>query len=125
MLKGHIERARDMLIRDLEDLHGIKGWRIECVFDGFGRSTVGPLGESPASGKVSLLEREFNRQDTGRGVRIVYSGVGASAGRKLFSFHRRSVSHRILTSRLVMHRQLHRKEVSRRQGSHSRKAQRF
>mmetsp|Transcript_32991 Transcript_32991/g.74665 ORF Transcript_32991/g.74665 Transcript_32991/m.74665 type:complete len:418 (+) Transcript_32991:178-1431(+) len=79
MLKGHIERARDMLIRDLEDLHGIKGWRIECVFDGFGRSTVGPLGESPASGKVSLLEREFNRQDTGRGVRIVYSGVGASA----------------------------------------------
>ena len=85
MAKGNTQRAREMLIRDLEDLHGIKGWRIECVFDGFGRSTVGPLGDSPSGGKVSLLEREFNRQDTGRGVRIVYSGVGASAGRDSFT----------------------------------------
>jgi len=79
MLNGNTQRARELLVRDLEELHYIKGWRIECVFDGFGRNTNGPLGDSPGSGRVTKLNREFTRHDTGRGVRIVYSGVGASA----------------------------------------------
>jgi predicted RNA-binding protein with PIN domain len=79
MLTGNTQRARELLVRDLEELHSIKGWRIECVFDGFGRNLNGPLGDSPGGERVSLSDREFKRQDTGRGVRIVYSGVGASA----------------------------------------------
>lgn len=79
MKNCNTQRARELLVRDLEDLHNIKGWRIECVFDGFGRKTTGPLGDGPGTDRVSLTDREFNRQDTGRGVRIVYSGVGASA----------------------------------------------
>jgi predicted RNA-binding protein with PIN domain len=79
MLNCNTQRARDLLVRDLEELHCIKGWRIECVFDGFGRKTNGPLGDSPGGDRVSLTDREFKRQDPGRGVRIVYSGVGASA----------------------------------------------
>jgi predicted RNA-binding protein with PIN domain len=79
MLSGNTQRARELLVRDLEELHSIKGWRIECVFDGFGRNVNGPLGDSLGGERVSLSDREFKRQDTGRGVRIVYSGVGASA----------------------------------------------
>lgn len=80
MLNGNTQKARELLLRDLEDLHGIKGWRIECVFDGFGRKTNGPLGDGPGNvNKVSLTNRGYSKQDTGRGVRIVYSGVGASA----------------------------------------------
>ena len=79
MKNCNTQRAREMLVRDLEDLHNIKGWRIECVFDGFGRKTTGPLGDGPGTDRISMADREFNRKDTGRGVRIVYSGVGASA----------------------------------------------
>jgi predicted RNA-binding protein with PIN domain len=79
MLTGNTQRARELLVRDLEELHSIKGWRIECVFDGFGRNLNGPLCDSPGGERVSLSDRQFKRQDTGRGVRIVYSGVGASA----------------------------------------------
>ncbi|KAL7538998.1 hypothetical protein ACHAXR_008963 [Thalassiosira sp. AJA248-18] len=78
MLKGNTQRARELLVRDLEELHNFKGWRIEAVFDGFGRKLNGPLGNSPGK-RVEMSDRETNRQDTGRGVRIVYSGVGASA----------------------------------------------
>jgi len=76
---GSMQRARDLLVRDLEELHNIKGWRIECVFDGFGRSVTGPLGSNPGGEKVSPSDRVASATDTGRGVRIVYSGVGASA----------------------------------------------
>ncbi|KAL7535973.1 hypothetical protein ACHAWF_005328 [Thalassiosira exigua] len=79
MLKGNTQRARELLVRDLEELHSFKGWRIECVFDGFGRKTTGPLGEGLGGERIDMADREFKRQDTGRGVRIVYSGVGASA----------------------------------------------
>jgi len=80
MLKGNTQQARELLLRDLEELHNIKGWRIECVFDGFGRKTNGPLGDGPRGAEqVTMTDREVKRHDTGRGVRIVYSGVGASA----------------------------------------------
>jgi hypothetical protein len=61
----------------------LKGWRIEVVFDGFGRPTVGPLGDAPGgsevNGKVSKSDQEASKKVTDYGVRIVYSGVGASA----------------------------------------------
>jgi predicted RNA-binding protein with PIN domain len=80
MLKGNTATARDLLVRDLEELHLYKGWRIEVVFDGFGRNVKGPLGDGPGNvEKIPMMERAFKREDTGRGVRIVFSGVGASA----------------------------------------------
>ena len=81
MLLGNTQRARELLVRDLEELHNIKGWRIECVFDGFGRKVNGPLGDAgPGGERISLSDREFTRHETkSKGVRIVYSGVGASA----------------------------------------------
>ena len=77
MLKGNTHRARELLVRDLEELVHIKGWRIECVFDGFGRKTS--HFDGPGKARVSAEDRAFRAQDEGRGVRIVYSGVGASA----------------------------------------------
>lgn len=81
MLLGNTQRARELLVRDLEELHNIKGWRIECVFDGFGRKVNGPLGDAgPGGERISLSDREFTRHNTNsKGVRIVYSGIGASA----------------------------------------------
>ena len=84
MVNGNTQRARELLVRDLEELHNIKGWRIECVFDGFGRKVGGALSdteldEERKKTKVAMSDRQVSREDTGRGVRIVYSGVGASA----------------------------------------------
>lgn len=96
MMNGNTQRARELLVRDLEELHNIKGWRIECVFDGFGRKVGGALSDATTTitmdednnvvesrnvqqKKVSMTDRQVSRTDTGRGVRIVYSGVGASA----------------------------------------------
>lgn len=81
MMNGNTQRARELLVRDLEELHNIKGWRIECVFDGFGRKVGGALSDTTptAAAAVDVSDRQVTREDTGRGVRIVYSGVGASA----------------------------------------------
>ncbi len=85
MVNGNTQRARELLLRDLEELHCIKGWRIECVFDGFGRKVGGALSDTESVNdegskkKVAVSDRQVSRTDTGRGVRIVYSGVGASA----------------------------------------------
>ena len=84
MLKGNTATARDLLVRDLEELHYAKGWRIECVFDGFGRKVSanahfdGP-GNGITADRVPLNERAMSVTDTGRGVRVCFSGVGASA----------------------------------------------
>jgi predicted RNA-binding protein with PIN domain len=80
MVKGNTAMARDLLVRDLEDLHHAKGWRIECVFDGFGRKASGNAHfDGPGTDKVPLGERSTKITDTGRGVRVCYSGIGASA----------------------------------------------
>eukprot|EP00978_Attheya_sp_CCMP212_P007713 scaffold17925_cov56-Attheya_sp.AAC.6 len=83
MTKGMMHKAREYLIHDLEELQYLKGWRIECVFDGAGKSTVGPLGDGPGGGsqreKVSKPDQMSNKKVTEHGVRVVYSGVGASA----------------------------------------------
>lgn len=94
MASGNTQLARELLVRDLEELHCIKGWRIECVFDGFGRKVGGALSDtesvmdeqqnkkhssSTKKKKVAMSDRLVSKEDTGRGVRVVYSGVGASA----------------------------------------------
>jgi predicted RNA-binding protein with PIN domain len=102
MNKGQLWKARDKLVQDCEDLRSVKGWRIEVVFDGAGRSTTGPLGDQPGasvkdmndihtdqyneSGNVPIPKNLGTARDqaskasvTDHGVRVVYSGVGNSA----------------------------------------------
>jgi predicted RNA-binding protein with PIN domain len=82
MVKGDPQRARTLLVDDLENLQSIKGWRIEVVFDGTRRSTTGPLGSSGPSGgfsRVTPLDRESKRSVTKHGVRTVFTGVGVEA----------------------------------------------
>ena len=83
MVKGNLQKARDTLIYDLEELRALKGWRIEVIFDGFGRSTTGQLGDDPGGSKknvmVSKPDQQAQKKVTEHGVRVVYSGVGMSA----------------------------------------------
>ena len=108
MVKGNTKRARELLLADLEELHLIKGWRIECVFDGFGRSITGPLGSSPGGSgvneRVPQWERQVTKSDAGRGVRTVYSGVGASADSYIESrcLSAKSITDGKLTGQLIV-----------------------
>eukprot|EP00559_Dactyliosolen_fragilissimus_P008193 CAMPEP_0184855044 /NCGR_PEP_ID=MMETSP0580-20130426/381_1 /TAXON_ID=1118495 /ORGANISM="Dactyliosolen fragilissimus" /LENGTH=509 /DNA_ID=CAMNT_0027349459 /DNA_START=277 /DNA_END=1806 /DNA_ORIENTATION=+ len=86
MRKGMLSKARETLIRDLEDLRVLKGWRIEAVFDGYGRessSSGGSLGDAPGNiasrARVHSSERNNNAEVSSHGVRVIYSGIGASA----------------------------------------------
>ena len=85
MTKGQLHRARDTLVYDLEELRRIKGWRIECVFDGAGKaSDPGPLGSGPGgseynANKVRGSSTENTKAVTSHGVRVVFTGAGASA----------------------------------------------
>jgi predicted RNA-binding protein with PIN domain len=78
MKKGDTARARQMLVDDLETLRTMKGWRIEVVFDGAGRNTVGPLGQNGGN-RINQADREVTKSVTKYGVRVVYSGVGTEA----------------------------------------------
>ena len=84
MAKGSPSRARDILVHDLEELRRIKGWRIECVFDGGGKaSNPGPLGSGPGSievnARIKAGAKDAVKAVTSHGIRIVYSGAGQSA----------------------------------------------
>jgi predicted RNA-binding protein with PIN domain len=79
MAKGDPQRARQLLIDDLESLRSLKGWRIECVFDGMRRSTVGPLGQGPGSSSPTRLDRATKSSVSKHGVREVFTGVGVEA----------------------------------------------
>lgn len=92
MLKGDLQHARQLLIDDLENLRVIKGWRIEVVFDGRRRSTIGPLGHGPVSvlssnsattmttlGQVTRGDQQAKASVSKHGVRVVFSGVGMEA----------------------------------------------
>ena len=80
MVKGDTQRARQLLVDDLENLRSLKGWRIEVVFDGAGRNTVGPLGNGPAGSKtVTAADRATSKDVSKHGVRVVYTGVGVEA----------------------------------------------
>lgn len=83
MGKGMVSKARELLIHDMEELRALKGWRLEVVFDGFGRNTNGPLGDGPGSQKIreriSKPDQQASKTVTDNNVRIVYSGAGTSA----------------------------------------------
>jgi len=83
MTKGMLSKARNMLIHDMEELRALKGWRIEVVFDGYGKDTNGPLGDSVGTQitreKVSKSDQEASKKVTDNGVRVVFSGAGMSA----------------------------------------------
>lgn len=79
MIKGDSQRARTLLVDDLENLQSIKGWRIEVVFDGTGRSITGPLGSGPGGFRVTRLDQESKKSVTRYGVRTVFTGVGVEA----------------------------------------------
>jgi predicted RNA-binding protein with PIN domain len=80
MLKGDTQRARELLVDDLENLRSIKGWRIEVVFDGAGKLSKGPLGDGPrGSTKVTAGDRATNKEVSKYGVRVVFTGAGVEA----------------------------------------------
>jgi len=108
MVKGMLSKARELLIHDLEELHYIKGWRIEIVFDGFGRNTNGPLGDGPGTAKqrakISKLDQQASKTVTDHGVRVVYSGAGTSADGYIEKrcFEAKSVTGGTLTGSLIV-----------------------
>ena len=83
MTKGMLSKARSLILHDLEELRMLKGWRIEVVFDGYGKPTVGPLGDGPGgikmNEKISNVDQQETKKVTDHGVRIVFSGAGTSA----------------------------------------------
>ena len=80
MNKGDPQKARQLLVDDLENLRSLKGWRIEVVFDGTKRSTVGPLGQGPGgSTQPSRADQETQKSVSKHGVRTVFTGVGVEA----------------------------------------------
>jgi uncharacterized protein len=80
MLKGDMQRARELLIDDLENLRSLKGWRIEVVFDGTGRSSnIGPLGYHASKSRVTTADRTSNIDESKHGVRVVFTGRGIEA----------------------------------------------
>lgn len=80
MNKGDTGRARQLLVEDLENLRSIKGWRIECIFDGAGKSLTGPLGNGPGRiTRATPSDRALNKDISKNGVRVVFTGVGVEA----------------------------------------------
>jgi predicted RNA-binding protein with PIN domain len=79
MTKGDTGRARRLLIDDLESLRALKGWRIECVFDGAGKSSVGPLGYGPGGSQSVTIDRRTSKDVSKHGVRVVFTGQGVEA----------------------------------------------
>ena len=80
MTKGDPARARQLLIDDLENLRMVKRWRIEVVFDGTKKSTLGVLGHGPGnSDRPSRMDQQSKASVSKHGVRIVFSGIGNEA----------------------------------------------
>ena len=85
MLKGDLQRARELLIDDLENLKSIKGWRIEVVFDGTGKSNTGNMGalqDTTSTARTTMTltaERTPNMEESKYGIRVVFTGRGIEA----------------------------------------------
>jgi len=82
MTKGDTARARQLLVDDLESLRALKGWRIECVFDGAAKSSVGPLGYGPGgleAVKSRSVDSRVYKDVSKYGVRVVFTGSGVEA----------------------------------------------
>lgn len=115
MKKGMLSKARNMLIHDMEELRALKRWRIEVVFDGYGRNINGPLGD-PLGSKISdnanthsrenisKSDQEASKKVTSNGVRVVYSGAGMSADSYIEGrcFAAKKVTDGKLTSSLII-----------------------
>jgi hypothetical protein len=92
MVKNDPARARQILVEDLENLASIKGWRIECVFDGAQqqqrRVTVATNGattitttttpRSALNSNAKILD-STNKSVSKYGVRVVYTSAGIEA----------------------------------------------
>jgi predicted RNA-binding protein with PIN domain len=82
MVRGDTDRARQLLLEDLEGLASLQRWRIECVFDGAGRATIqGPLGSGPSNGNDVDLGTNPSLAPFGKTgtVRTVYTGRNTEA----------------------------------------------
>lgn len=84
MMKGDTQRARQLLVDDLENLRTIKGWRIEVVFDGAKRSLVGQMGHGPggtsSTSPNTMAYDQSTKKDVSKfGVRVIYTGAGNEA----------------------------------------------
>lgn len=83
MVRGDTERARQLLLDDLEGLASLQRWRIECVFDGAGRAGIpGPLGSSTGAGSnPNGIGKDPSLSPFGNTgtVRTVYTGRGTEA----------------------------------------------
>lgn len=79
MRTGDTGRARRLLVEDLESLTTIKGWRIEVVFDGAGKSIHGVFGKGPGTTRVTASDRAASKDVSKYGVRVVFTGVGIEA----------------------------------------------
>ena len=78
MNKGDPQRARQLLLDDLENLRSIKGWRIEVVYDGAGRNSQnGVLGYTRQS--LMAVDKAANKDVSKFGVRQVFTGTGVEA----------------------------------------------
>jgi len=108
MNRGMLSRARETLVHDMEELRLVKGWRIEVVFDGYGRNVNGVMGDGPGgigrNDKISRLDREASREVTDHGVRVVYSGAGTSADGYIEKrcFEAKSVTGGTMTGSLIV-----------------------
>ncbi|KAG7358801.1 YacP-like NYN domain containing protein [Nitzschia inconspicua] len=97
MAKGDLEKARRLLLDDLEQLASLKRWRIECVFDGGGNNRrqtnlgggalvptgkgknafQGAVSTSSSSPSDTMASKSvYNNQNT---VRVVFTGRGVEA----------------------------------------------
>ena len=66
-----------LLVDDLQNLKSIKGWRIEVVFDGAGRSTMEPLGLGLGGFHVTPLDQESKKSMTSRhGMCTIFISTG-------------------------------------------------
>lgn len=97
MIKNDPASARQILVEDLENLASIKGWRIECVFDGAQRQrrpTIPVVSSSGATttatittvtttssalnSNAKILDAP-NKSVSKYGVRVVYTSAGIEA----------------------------------------------
>ncbi len=112
MRKGMLSKARNMLIHDMEELRALKGWRIEIVFDGYGKKNSvnngaflgDAAGSSVTRDRVAKSDQEASKKVTYNGVRVVFSGAGMSADAYIESrcFDAKKVTDGKITGSLVI-----------------------